>query len=402
VAPRAPTDPPGETKTIAGRYLIGRDRLLAPGRLSYAGGRILETRPIPEEETLAALRSESCVPWILPGLIELQVNGFAGIDLQTAGAEELHDLGRHLAREGVAAFLPTLITAPIPALCDRLRTFRDGLADRPPDAAEVLGFHLEGPFLSPEKPGVHDPSLMLDPERGLLEELQDAAGGGIRLMTFAPELDGALDCIAHCATLGIVPALGHTAASYTRCKEAIDAGARFATHLGNAMPPLKARDPGPVGACLEDPLVTVGLIADLVHGDAGFLRTVWKAKGPRRIALTTDAVAAAGLPNGEHHLGGLEVRSEAGVVRDREGRLAGSALRPAHGLANFAQATGAGPLALARIGATNAAELLGLGDERGALEPGLRSDLAAWQDLEGPQPRLLALRLLDREPPVSG
>jgi N-acetylglucosamine-6-phosphate deacetylase len=256
---------------------------------------------------------------IVPGLVDLQVNGFGGRDAAD-GPEAIAAISKLLPRTGVTGFLPTLISRPLA----EGRRFVRAVAEVAPAApgARVLGAHLEGPFLNPAHRGVHDASCMVPPTRGRVAAvLEDPP----RMMTLAPELEGGLEAVSALACAGVLVSAGHSGASYDEGLAAIDAGVRFATHVFNAMPPLHHRSPGLVGAVLDDQRVTAGIIADGVHVHSSLVSIAGCAKGARGLALTTDQVAAAGAPPGRYWLSGLEVTGDGDAVRTDDGTLAGSA-----------------------------------------------------------------------------
>lgn len=256
---------------------------------------------------------------IAPGFIDLQVNGFAGHDALD-GAEAISAISEALPRTGVTGFLPTLISRPLADGRRFVRAVAAVAAVAP--GARVLGAHLEGPFLNPLYCGAHDGQCLLapTPERvaGVLEEPP-------RMLTLAPELEGGLEAVRRLACGGVVVSAGHSGASYDEGLAAVEAGVRFATHLFNRMPPLHHRAPGLVGAVLDDPRVTAGIVADGVHVHHSLVAIAGCAKGPRGLALTTDQVAAAGAPPGRYLLGGREVTWDGDSVRLADGTLAGSA-----------------------------------------------------------------------------
>lgn len=248
---------------------------------------------------------------VLPGRIDLQVNGAYGHDL-TADPATVWAVGERLPATGVTAFLPTLVS-PAPDVVARAI---EVLAAGPPDGwrgAVPLGWHVEGPFLDPAHRGTHPADAIRDVDLDLLETW--AASGHVRLVTLAPERPGGLEAVALLAGRGVVVSAGHSGATYEQAMAAFDAGATFATHLFNAMPPLHHRDPGLPGAALDRPDVTVGLIADGLHLHPATLRLVHRAAGPDRIALVTDAMAAAGMPDGAYVLGPVRVLVRGGVAR---------------------------------------------------------------------------------------
>ena len=260
-----------------------------------------------------------------PGLVDAQVNGAAGIDL-TAEPHRLWEVASALPAYGVVAFVPTVITSDPAARAQALAT----LAAGPPagwTGAEPLGLHLEGPMIAPARKGAH-------PERWLRPPALDLVDGwtreaGVLMVTIAPELPGALEVIERLVAEGVVVSIGHTAADTATVRAAVDAGARCVTHLGNAMPPMQTREPGPVGVALGGSLGTGGLVAGVIadghHLHPDFLRTVWRALGPSRFLSVSDTTAALGLPDGPARLGDQEVVVADGTVRLHDGTLAGSA-----------------------------------------------------------------------------
>jgi N-acetylglucosamine-6-phosphate deacetylase len=308
--------------------------------------------------------------WLAPGLIDIQVNGAAGHDT-TDDPSSIWAVGEAVAATGVTAFLPTIVTAPEGRIDEAIRIVEAG----PPTGyrgATVLGLHLEGPFLSPKRHGAHDPAFLRAPDAAF------AAGwsrdAGVAIVTIAPELPGALDLIRALAARGVVVSIGHSNATLDEARAGIDAGARYATHLYNAMRPLEHRDPGIAAAALADERVTVGMIPDRIHVDPTVLDLAYRVAGPDRFSIVTDAMGALGMPYGTFQLGGREVTVDETGCRLPDGLLAGSNLRLDVGVQNLAAATGR-RVELAVVAATTVpARLLGLAD-RGRITPGARADL---------------------------
>jgi len=345
-------DQPVKTIRAAGVLLPGG--IAGPVEVDVAGdGRIAGVRPStdPGDGTLLA-----------PGFVDLQVNGVDDVDVADAGERGWRRLGALLAATGVTAWLATVVTRPL----DRYDAPLRGVAEaRAIDAGPVvLGAHLEGPFLG-GRPGAHDPRAIVPFDHGWLAGLPDV----VRMVTLAPELPGACQAIRALVDRGIVASLGHSAADAATAEAAIEAGARMATHLFNAMAPLHQREPGIAGAVLADDRVVAGVIADRVHVHPALLCTAFRAKGPRRIALVTDAVAwRAG------HLAGAGVSLVDGAPRLADGTLAGSALTMDGAIRNVVDAAHV-PLGDALVAAsTTPATLLGAHD-RGLVEVGRRADL---------------------------
>jgi len=256
----------------------------------------------------------------VPGFVDLQVNGFAGVDFLGAGADGYGRAGEALLETGVTAYLPTFITAPEPQLVDALHTVPRTSASGP----RILGVHLEGPFLSARRLGAHPPAGRRDPDLALAARLLEA--GPVVLMTIAPELGGAPELVTFLQGRGIVVSCGHSDAGAAEAHRVFDQGVATVTHLFNAMRPLEHRDPGIVGAALARPDVVVQIIVDGVHLAPEVVQVVWRAAAGR-VALVTDAIAAAGAGDGEFRIGDVEVDVRDGVARrTADGILAGSAL----------------------------------------------------------------------------
>jgi N-acetylglucosamine-6-phosphate deacetylase len=305
----------------------------------------------------------------VPGFVDLQVNGFAGIDFLTAGPDGYVTAGAALAAAGVTAFQPTLISAPYATLEAALGR----AAERAP--IRLLGFHLEGPFLSPRRRGVHPIEHLRDPDRALAEEL--LAAGPVAAMTVAPELPGALELVEWLAGQGVQVRIGHTDATALTAHAAFDAGARAITHIHNAHRPFAARDPGPAGAALARDDVAVTAIVDGIHLAPETVAVVRRAAGPR-LCVVSDAIAAAGLGDGRFTLGELAVDVREGRSTLADGTLAGSVSALDRSLRLLVE-NGA-TLADAVCAVSRAPALLAEHPELGVLEPGAPADVAILDD----------------------
>jgi N-acetylglucosamine-6-phosphate deacetylase len=307
----------------------------------------------------------------VPGLIDLQINGAFGWDF-TSEPDGIWAVARQLPRFGVTSFLPTIISSPATTVAQA----QEILADGPPGGfrgAVPLGLHLEGPFLNPEKAGAHDPKMLRPPDEERAARWSPAAG--VRLVTLAPELPGALAVIARLAAQGVVVGAGHTTAAPLEIQAGIDAGLGYATHLFNAMAPLHHRRPGPVPALLADDQVIVGLIADGIHVHPAVVDFMWKTVGAKRLSLATDAMAGLGMPSGTYTLGSTAVAVDGRSARNSDGHLAGSLLSPDRALRNLMAYTGCSlDQALPTITRTPA-DILGLFPSKGGLLPGADADL---------------------------
>ena len=307
---------------------------------------------------------------LTPGFIDMQFNGGFGDDF-TADPTTIWQVAAGLPRWGVTAFLPTVITSPL----ERIAQAQQVVLSEPAGfrGATPLGLHVEGPFLNPQKKGAHNPAYLQ------LPALEAVAGWspqtGVRLVTLAPELPGALPVIEALATRGVLVSAGHSTATFEEATMAFDAGARYGTHLFNAMPTMHHREPGLPGALLTDPRPVVGFIADGVHTHPSVISLVWQALGPERLNLVTDAMAALGMGPGKHLLGDFEVTVDATSARLADGTLAGSILSLDQALRNLIRLTGCTLAdALATV-TTTPARSLGLDHERGQIAPGYVADL---------------------------
>jgi N-acetylglucosamine-6-phosphate deacetylase len=286
-----------------------------------------------------------------PGYVDLHIHGSAGYDVMDDAAEALPAIEQLLARHGVTSYFPTTVTAPMDTTLRALERLADAIEARERKInkggkirALPLGIHLEGPFISHARRGVHPPENLLVPTLSAFDQFWQAARGRIRLMTIAPELEGASEVIAEAARRGVCVSLGHSDADFEAAERGIAAGARHATHTFNAMRPLDHRtldhrSPGILGAVLTDRRVSADIIADGVHLDPAIVKLFAQAKGPEQTVLITDATSATGMPDGRYRLGSFEVDVRDGKCM-ADGKLAGSVLtmdRAVRNLARFAE-----------------------------------------------------------------
>ena len=376
-------------------HVIGAPRVVAdsvplgPACVAVSDGVILG---VAAGETYGDVPPDVVLPSgvLVPGLIDLQINGCFGVDFVAADPAGWAEVSARLPETGVTSFVPTFITAPVSDLVAGLRRTAALPADL--GGARVLGVHVEGPFLSPARHGAHDPALLRDPTPEAVDALIDAAPGLLRMHTLAPERPGALAAIRRLVDAGVLVSVGHSDATAEQTEAAADAGARLVTHLFNAMRPLHHREPGVIGQGLTDPRLTCGLIADLHHVAAPICRLAFAA-APGRIVLVTDAVAAAGMPPGTYDLGGQQVSVDPlGLPRRADGTIAGSGLRLDAAIANVVAAGVDLPSAvdaasrlpadilgrpdLGRIEAGGTADLVWLGDDLSARATWLAGRLA--------------------------
>jgi N-acetylglucosamine-6-phosphate deacetylase len=313
--------------------------------------------------------------YILPGFVDLQVNGSHGIDVMDASADALAALGRHLAREGTAAWMPTAVTAPIEKLAKVHESIMGAIdnsrRDDSGEAAAILGMHLEGPFISPLRLGAH-PALNLEPRGDAFDRV--LAMRALRLITLAPELPGGLDAIRRLTARAVVVSIGHTNATLEEADAAVTAGARMYTHLFNAMRPMNHRDPGVIAAALAPSPALAALIPDGVHLHPAILRLACRARGKDGIILVTDKVALANASSSEKNVGRALATIRDGAARLEDDRLAGSIISMLDGVRVMVEKAGVGIGDAAVMAATNPAKLIGAAD-RGRIQIGARADL---------------------------
>ncbi len=312
-----------------------------------------------------------------PAFFDVHIHGAAGHDVMEATPQAIETMGKFLASRGTATYLATTVTASLDATLRALDGLANEIAKLPqPGRARPLGIHLEGPFLSHEKRGVQPAEHLLAPSIATFDRLLDAAHGHVRLMTLAPELPGATELARHASERGVRVSLGHSNATAAETRAGIAAGAVSATHTFNAMRPLDHREPGILGTVLTNDDLYSELICDGIHTEPEIVRLWWRSKGPERAILVTDAMAAAGMPDGEYQLGGFAVQVKEGRATAR-GVLAGSVLTLDRALANFVKFTDASIEQALRLLSSNPAAMTGLAHRAGSLAPGKSANLVA-------------------------
>ena len=312
-----------------------------------------------------------------PAFFDVHIHGAKGHDVMEATTEALGAMGGFLAQHGTGSFLATTVTAPLDATLRSLSGLAKLLARPAAEGqARPVGIHLEGPFLSHAKRGVQPPEHLLAPDVATFDRLFEAAEGQVRLMTLAPELPGAAELAAHAISRGVRISMGHSNATAAETRTVIAAGAISATHTFNAMRPLDHREPGILGTVLTEDALYAEMICDGIHTAPEMAELWWRAKGPERAILVTDAMSAAGMPDGEYQLGGFAVQVANGRAMAR-GVIAGSVLTLDRALMNFMEFTGA-PLEQAlRLLTVNPALMTGLGDQAGSVAVGMPANLVA-------------------------
>ena len=357
---------------ISGGTLITPNEVLPDHTLVIDGSRIarIEPRPLreagPEERTIDARGL-----WVIPGLIDIHVHGSCGYDTMDATPEALYGMARFLAQHGVTSYLPTTIAAAPEAI--RAAVEAVARCPQPADGAHHLGLHLEGPYLNPEHRGAQPREQLRAPDAA---EYGDwLASGVVRLITVAPELEGALALIERGALQGVEFAAGHSGATYEQMLRAVDCGLRQATHTFNGMAGLHHREPGTAGAVLADERIYAQVIGDGVHVHPAMVKVLIRAKGVGRTILITDAMRAAGMGDGAYDLGGQTVWVRGGIARTATGGLAGSSLTLDAAVRNVMRFAGLSLGQSVAMASAVPAEAMGMAGKKGTLAPGADADV---------------------------
>jgi N-acetylglucosamine-6-phosphate deacetylase len=314
---------------------------------------------------------------LAPGFVDIHMHGGAGLDVMRAASSDLPRLGQFLVTNGVTGYFPTTVAAPLDATYAALGRLADAIEAAASDGnslqARPLGIHLEGPFLSHKRRGVHPPENLLAPTVEILERLWQAARGHVRMLTIAPETPGAMEVIAEAARRKICVSIGHSDAEMPIAQDAVKAGARHATHTFNAMRPLDHRDPGIIGEVLTDDRLSADIIVDGIHVSPPIVKLFLQAKGRERAVLITDAISATGMPDGRYQLGPIEVDVKDGKCT-ANGSLAGSVLTMDRAVRNVAQFSHWTLQDAVRAATLNPAQAVGLSGQHGVLARGARAD----------------------------
>ena len=316
---------------------------------------------------------------VVPGFVDVHIHGAGGHDVMEATPAALDCITSTVARHGTTSILATTVTAPVDETCKSLEGIAQYIRSHEHQentglAAEILGIHLEGPFISKTRRGVHPSDSITRPSIEILDKFRAASDGLIRILTVAPEIPGALDLIRVAVTNGIVAAIGHTDADYEQARAAIQAGARHAVHFYNAMRPFSHRDPGVIGAVLTEPDVTAEIIADGIHVAGPAIQVLLGTKGFDTVLLASDGTAATGMPDGNFRLGNFEVTVKDGVCRNSEGKLAGSTLTLDRAL-RYIVSLGVPLIDALRMATILPARRLGLAGKKGIIAIGADADL---------------------------
>lgn len=362
--------------------------LLAEGRIAYVGPEAQAPRELAlsgeESVELEAFETfDARGGYVCPGLIDLHIHGGGGADTMDGSVDSLKRIAQTHAAHGTTGLLATTMTEAHDKVMAAAKAVKEA-ADEGTSAgwpgARILGLHLEGPYINAKRVGAQNPAYVRPPDLAELREIREVLGQHFRLITLAPEVDGGAAAMQLLLEFGVTISLGHTDATYEEAREAFAAGAKHVTHMYNAMSPLHHRDPGVVGAALLASDVICEMIADGIHLHPAASRIVWEKKGTDRVCLVTDAIAAAGMSEGQYQLGGLDVYVKDGACRLEDGRLAGSVLTMDRAVGHMVNAVGLPVVDAVRMASLVPARQIGFAERKGNLAAGKDADVTVLDD----------------------
>ncbi len=351
------------TAYIAGKGLIRTDIAIEDGKIAAIGK--LDVEPIFETDGI-----------VLPGFIDEHIHGAGGSDAMDGTEEALQTISEYVAKEGTTGFLATTMTQSPENIGKALKNVKNVREKGEYKGAEVLGVHLEGPFISPKHVGAQPLEYVAKPAPETFDKYNELSGGNIKIVTLAPEVEGGLDLVKHLKNIGVVASIGHTGAKFSDVEAAVAAGASNVTHTYNAQTPLHHREAGVVGAAMLFDELNCEMICDTIHVSVPAIRIFVKNKPHDKFTLITDAMRAKGMPDGLSELGGQQVFVKNGEARLADGTLAGSVLRMNVAIKNLVEKVGVSLTEAVDFASANPAKNLGLYDERGSIEVGKRADFA--------------------------
>ena len=316
---------------------------------------------------------------VAPGFIDIHVHGGKGRDVMDASYEAVKDMAKFVVSHGTTSFVPTTISAPRSELLRTVGAVKTAM-EKGTDGAEVLGAHLEGPYINLEKRGAHDANYVRLPSMDEIEEIWEASNSAVKIVTLAPELEGSKTLIQKLKELGIVASIGHSNATYIQTVDAMKRGVRHATHMFNRMRGFDPREPGVVGAVLVHDKLTASLICDGIHVHPAAMNLLTRVKGPERVVLVTDAIRAAGMPDGEYALGKQRIIVKDGVSRLESGDFAGSTLTMDRAVRNIMRLVETPLQRAVKMATINPAAVVNVDENKGSLESGKDADIVIIDD----------------------
>ena len=354
---------------VAGKGIIKTNIGFENGKIAYIGD---------DDKNIESLFETDGV--VLPGFIDEHIHGAGGADAMDATEEALQTISEYVSREGTTGFLATTMTQSKENISKALKNVKEVREKGEYKGAEVLGVHLEGPFISPKHVGAQPLEYVAKPEAKTFDEYNALSGGNIKIVTLAPEVDGGLDLITHLKNIGVVASIGHTGAKYQDVENAVKAGASNVTHTYNAQTGLHHREAGVVGAAMLFDELNCEMICDTIHVSVPAMQLLAKNKRADKLALITDAMRAKGLADGVSELGGQTVYVKGGEARLADGTLAGSVLRMNRAVQNMVEKVGVPFTQAVDYCTINPARTLKIENEAGSIAEGKRADFAVLND----------------------
>jgi N-acetylglucosamine-6-phosphate deacetylase len=365
----------GEITVVRNGTLITPFRIIKNGTVVFEDGKITAVGPRDEIETSTGARMiDASQKVVTPGFTDIHIHGGKGRSVMDTSAEAVNELAKFEASHGTTAFLPTTISASQENLVDAAKAVTMAMG-KGTEGAEILGLHLEGPYINAKKRGGQDPDFIRPPSLDELREILKASDQKVRVVTLAPEVDGAEKLVEELRNRGIVISVGHSNATYSEALNAIKHGITHAAHVFNGMRSFHHREPGVMGAVLLHYKVTAELISDGVHVHPAAMKLLTKVKGSKRVVLVTDAIRAAGMPDGEYRLGKQDVIVKNGICRLVSDELAGSTLTMDRAVRNMVELVGASLQEAVMMATINPAKVLGVENRKGSIASGKDADL---------------------------
>lgn len=352
------------TAYVAGKGLVKTDIAFEDGKI-VAIGKLDDVEPIFDTDGV-----------VLPGFIDEHIHGAGGADAMDGTEEALQTISEYVAKEGTTGFLATTMTQSPENIGKALKNVKTVREKGEYKGAEILGVHLEGPFISPKHVGAQPLEYVAKPAPETFDKYNEISGGNIKIVTLAPEVEGGLDLVKHLAKIGVVASIGHTGAKFSDVEAAVAAGATNVTHTYNAQTPLHHREAGVVGAAMLIDELNCEMICDTIHVSVPAIKIFVKNKPHDKFTLITDAMRAKGMPDGLSELGGQQVFVKNGEARLADGTLAGSVLKMNVAVKNLVEKVGVSFTDAVDFASANPAKNLGLYDERGSIDVGKRADFA--------------------------
>jgi N-acetylglucosamine-6-phosphate deacetylase len=363
-------------KTVVTGMVVQMDRIIERGMVVVEGGKICHAGKA-DDYTLAGDEThlDYTGQYIIPGMIDLHVHGSAGYDVMDGTAQAIREIGKSLCRYGVTGFLATTMTAPWDQIVRALEAIAEA-ATGPLEHAQLLGVHLEGPWINPKHKGAQKEEDIQQPAREQVEAITGVGAAPVRMVTLAPEMPGVMEAIAELVRHNVICSIGHSDATWEQVKQAVAVGASHFTHLFNAMRGLHHREPGVVGAALQMRQCSCDIIADFVHVHPAAVELVYHNKGREKLLLISDGMRAVGMGDGTFELGGQTVHVRGCIARLDSGTLAGSTLTLDQAVKNLVEKIGIPVADAVYMASTAPAKKLGIADRKGSLEAGKDADLA--------------------------